>query len=74
RQVVEADHGEILGNAEAAWPSVDLATVRYDIIGMAEAAADLIVRRIENREAPIENVRFASSFVPRRTLAAAAAG
>ncbi|WP_275092153.1 LacI family DNA-binding transcriptional regulator [Microbacterium sp. K24] len=59
---------------EAAWPIVDLATVGYDIAGMASAAADLIVRRIEDREAPIENMRFASSFVPRRTLAAAQAG
>lgn len=58
---------------EAAWPIVDLATVGYDIVGMAEAAADLIVRRIENREAPIEYTRFESVFVPRRTLAVASA-
>ncbi|WEK61750.1 MAG: LacI family DNA-binding transcriptional regulator [Candidatus Microbacterium colombiense] len=58
---------------EAAWPIVDLATVGYDIAGMASAAADLIVRRIEDREAPIENQRFASAFVPRSTLARARA-
>jgi LacI family transcriptional regulator len=58
---------------EAAWPIIDLATVGYDIVGMAEAAADLIVRRIEEREAPIENTRFDSAFMPRRTLAAATA-
>lgn len=56
---------------EAAWPIVDLATVGYDIAGMASTAADLIVRRIEDRDAPIENTRFASALVPRRTLAAA---
>ncbi|KJQ54318.1 Ribose operon repressor [Microbacterium sp. SA39] len=59
---------------EAAWPIVDLATVGYDIVGMAEAAADLIVRRIEDRAAPIEYTRFTSAFVPRRTLAAARVG
>ncbi|WP_435748788.1 LacI family DNA-binding transcriptional regulator [Microbacterium sp. PMB16] len=59
---------------EASWPIVELATVGYDIAGMAAAAADLIVRRIENREAPIENTRFVSAFVPRRSLAAAHAG
>ncbi|MFS0895046.1 LacI family DNA-binding transcriptional regulator [Microbacterium sp. 179-I 3D3 NHS] len=58
---------------EASWPIIDLATVGYDITGMAEAAADLVVRRIEDRSAPIENTRFASVFVPRRTLADAPA-
>lgn len=53
---------------EAAWPIVDLATVGYDIAGMAVAAADLVVRRIEQRDAPIEQTRFASAFVPRRSL------
>ncbi|MBT2484324.1 MULTISPECIES: LacI family DNA-binding transcriptional regulator [unclassified Microbacterium] len=56
---------------EAAWPIIDLATVGYDISGMAVAAADLIVRRIEDREAPIDNTLFGSEFVPRRTLSAA---
>lgn len=56
---------------EAAWPIIDLATVRYDIDGMARAAADLIVRRIEDPAASRENTRFESEFVPRRTLAAA---
>ena len=54
---------------EAAWPIIDLATVGYDIAGMARAAADLIVRRIEDPDAPRENTRFESVFVPRRTLA-----
>lgn len=58
---------------EAAWPIVDLATVGYDIAGMAAAAADLVVRRIEQRDAPIEQTRFTSAFVPRRSLAAARA-
>jgi LacI family transcriptional regulator len=59
---------------EASWPIIDLATVGYDIAGMAAAAADLVVRRIENRDAPIENTRFDSAFLPRRTLAAAPVG
>lgn len=58
---------------EAAWPIIDLATVGYDIAGMARAAADLIVRRIEQPDAERESTRFESAFVPRRTLAVAAA-
>jgi LacI family transcriptional regulator len=53
---------------EAAWPIIDLATIRYDIAGMAAAAADLIVRRIEQPDAAIQHTRFESSFLPRRTL------
>ncbi|MFJ4223752.1 LacI family DNA-binding transcriptional regulator [Microbacterium sp. NPDC089695] len=56
---------------EAAWPIIDLATVGYDISGMAQAAADLIVRRIENPDAPLETAGFDSFFVSRRTLASA---
>jgi LacI family transcriptional regulator len=56
---------------EAAWPIIDLATIGYDIAGMARTAADLIVRRIEDPTAALENTRFESVFVPRRTLAAA---
>lgn len=56
---------------EAAWPLIDLATVGYDIAGMARAAAGLIVRRIEDPAAERESERFGSAFVPRRTLAAA---
>ncbi|WP_334149750.1 LacI family DNA-binding transcriptional regulator [Microbacterium sp.] len=59
---------------EAAWPIIDLATVGYDIAGMARAAADLIVRRIENPDAERESTRFESAFVPRRTLTAAPTG
>ncbi|OAN33440.1 LacI family DNA-binding transcriptional regulator [Microbacterium sp. H83] len=58
---------------EAAWPIIDLATVGYDIAGMARAAADLIVRRIEDPTAAREHTRFESTFVPRSTLAAASA-
>ncbi|WP_309103325.1 LacI family DNA-binding transcriptional regulator [Microbacterium sp.] len=57
---------------EAAWPIVDLATVGFDIAGMARAAADLIVRRIEDPDAELERERFTSSFRLRRTLAAPA--
>lgn len=58
---------------EAAWPIVDLATVGFDIAGMARAAADLIVRRIEQPDAELERQQFASSFRLRRTLAAPSA-
>jgi LacI family transcriptional regulator len=53
---------------EAAWPIIDLATIRFDISGMAAAVADLIVRRIEQPDAPVEHSRFDSSFLPRHTL------
>jgi len=56
---------------EAAWPIVDLATIRYDIRGMAAAAAALIVRRIEHPDKPIELLQFDSTFIPRRTLGVA---
>jgi LacI family transcriptional regulator len=56
---------------EAAWPIIDLATVGYDIVGMARAAADLIVRRIEDPDAEIRMSGFVSTFIPRRTLAPA---
>jgi LacI family transcriptional regulator len=56
---------------EAAWPIIDLATVRYDISGMAAAAADLIVRRIEHPNAEVQHTSFDSAFLPRRTLAEA---
>lgn len=56
---------------EAAWPIIDLATVGYDIAGMARAAADLVVRRIEDPDAELQMAGFASAFVARRTLAAA---
>jgi LacI family transcriptional regulator len=54
---------------EASWPIVDLATIGYDITGMARAAADLIVRRIEQPEAERSEVSFDSVFVPRSTIA-----
>lgn len=57
---------------EASWPIIDLATIGYDIAGMARTAADLIVRRIEDTTAPIENASVGSSFISRRTLSTAA--
>lgn len=54
---------------EASWPIVDLATIGYDITGMARAAADLIVRRIEQPDASQAEARFESSFVERSTVA-----
>lgn len=58
---------------EASWPIVDLATIGYDIIGMARAAADLIVRRIEEPDADRSEICFDTAFVPRSTIAAPAA-
>ncbi|MFT4229257.1 MAG: LacI family DNA-binding transcriptional regulator [Microbacterium sp.] len=59
---------------EASWPVIDLSTIGYDITGIARAAADLIVRRIEHPDEPFSELRFASSFVPRSTVAAPPAG
>lgn len=56
---------------EAEWPIIDLATIGFDIEGMARAAADLIVRRIQHPDAPVEHRRFDSRFEARRTLAQA---
>lgn len=56
---------------EAEWPIIDLATIGFDIAGMARAAADLIVRRIQHPDAPVEHKRFDSTFTARRTLASA---
>lgn len=56
---------------EAEWPIINLATIGFDIAAMARAAADLIVRRIQHPEAPIEHKRFDSTFRQRRTLAEA---
>ncbi len=55
----------------AAWAIIDLSTVAYDFVEMASRAAELIVRRIEQPDAEIEKVEFATSFVDRRTIAAA---
>lgn len=57
---------------EASWPIVDLATIGYDITGMARAAADLIVRRIEEPGAEQSELSFASEFVERSTVGAPA--
>ncbi|WP_159453362.1 LacI family DNA-binding transcriptional regulator [Plantibacter flavus] len=53
---------------EAAWPIIDLATVGFDIAGMASASANLVVRRIERPGDELERAVFASSFHLRRTL------
>ena len=58
----------------ADWPIVQLATVRYDLEGMARAAARAVVRRMElaaGAEAEPEAVVFPSSLVRRRSLGAA---
>lgn len=55
---------------EASWPIVDLATIGYDITGMARAAADLIVRRIEEPDADRSEICFDTAFVARSTIAA----
>jgi len=55
----------------ASWPIIELSTIAYDIAGMAKSAADLIARRVEHRDAPISSVEFETSFVERRTIAAA---
>lgn len=57
---------------EAAWPIIDLTTIGYDIAGMARAAADLIVRRIEQPDSPLSQTVFNSALIQRATLAAAA--
>lgn len=59
---------------EAEWPIIDLATIGFDIAGMARAAADLIVRRIQEPDLPVEHRRFDSTFLLRRTLAEAKQG
>jgi len=57
---------------EASWPIIDLATIGYDITGMARAAADLIVRRIEQPDAEQSELSFSSAFVERSTVGAPA--
>lgn len=57
----------------ASWPIIELTTIGYGIAEMARAAARLLVRRIDDREASITHVEFETTFVERRTLAAARA-
>lgn len=60
----------------AGWPIVQLATVRYDLEGMARAAARAMVRRMERgakagaADVEPEGVVFPSSLVRRRSLGA----
>jgi len=64
----------------AGWPIVQLATVRYDLEGMARAAARAMVRRMEqgptagDAVAEPEAVVFPSFLVRRRSLGAAPTG
>lgn len=56
----------------AAWPIIELTTIAYDFTEMAREAARLMARRIEEPDAPIAHIEFDTTFVERRTLAAAA--
>ena len=56
----------------ASWPIIELTTIAYDFAAMSREAAKLITRRIEHPEAPVSHVEFETSYVERRTLAAAA--
>lgn len=58
---------------EAAWPIVDLSTIGYDIAQMARAAAELVVRRIEQPDADRQELRFQSRYVARSTVGPARA-
>jgi len=55
----------------ASWPIIELATIAFDIGSMAREAADLVIWRIDHPGAPVRHVEFDTSFIPRRTLAAA---
>lgn len=55
----------------ASWPIIELSTIAYDFVEMGREAARLIAHRIEHPDAPIAHVEFATTFVERRTLAAA---
>lgn len=55
----------------ASWSIIQLSTIAYDFEEMARTAARLLVERIENTARPIERIEFGTTFVERRTLAAA---
>lgn len=55
----------------ASWPIIELSTIAYDFVKMGQEAARLIAHRIERPDAAIAHVEFATTFVERRTLAAA---
>ena len=55
----------------ASWPIIELTTIAYDFAEMARKAARLITRRIKHADAPISHVEFETTFIERKTLAAA---
>ncbi|MEV7756657.1 LacI family DNA-binding transcriptional regulator [Microbacterium sp. NPDC089180] len=55
----------------ASWPIIELSTIAYDYVQMAREAGRLMVRRIEERPQEYAHVEFATTFIERRTLAAA---
>ncbi|PRY10852.1 LacI family DNA-binding transcriptional regulator [Kineococcus rhizosphaerae] len=52
----------------AAWPILQLATIAYDLEGMAREAARLAVLRIDEPAKPLSHTTFDTTFVERRTL------
>ena len=55
----------------ASWPIIELTTIAYDFAEMARKAARLITRRIKHADDPISHVEFETTFIERKTLAAA---
>ena len=51
--------------AMAGWTSMDLTTVRQPTAEMAAAAVRLLLQRLDDRDRPIENVKFGSELVIR---------
>jgi len=71
--VIVPDDLSVIGfdNLPAAdWPIIELSTIAYDLVGMARAAAGLIVGRIENPGSEVSHVEFETAFIQRGTLAA----
>ena len=58
--------------AMAAWPSFDLTTARVDLFGMAVAAADLLLARLEGDADRSRTLTFPTQVVLRGTHASAA--
>ncbi len=52
------------GAAQARWPSYDLVTIRQPAREMVEAAADMLMARVEDPRLPIEKRSFAGELVP----------
>lgn len=55
----------------ASWPIIQLSTIAYDFVRMAREAGRLMVERIEDRPDAFAHVEFETTFIERRTLAAA---